>query len=124
MAHVPVDSTTTRWGVPQPSEAPFGAASSRVGGDAAGSAPDVGTAGTDATDADLVDRGSHANLLLRTDQLVFSVRSRNCLANEGIRYVFQLVGRTERELLNVRNLGRKSLNEIQEVVEELGLHLG
>ena len=58
------------------------------------------------------------------DELELSVRSYNCLKNARIRTVGELVARTEGELLKEKNCGRKSLNEIKEVLADLGLHLG
>ena len=53
-----------------------------------------------------------------------SVRSANCLQNAGIEFVWQLVEKTEAEMLKTKNFGRKSLNEIKEILSELGLSLG
>lgn len=57
-------------------------------------------------------------------ELEFSVRTANCLKNENIVYVGDLVRRTEAEMLRTPNFGRKSLNEIKEVLVQMGLHLG
>ena len=63
-------------------------------------------------------------LFKRVDELDLSVRSANCLQNAGIEYIWQLVERSEAEMLKTKNFGRKSLNEIKELVSELGLSLG
>ena len=52
------------------------------------------------------------------------VRSQNCLQNAGIEYIYQLVERTEAEMLKTKNFGRKSLNEIKEILQGMGLSLG
>ncbi len=64
------------------------------------------------------------NLFRRVDELELSVRSANCLQNAGIEYIYQLVEKTEAEMLKTKNFGRKSLNEIKELLGELGLALG
>jgi DNA-directed RNA polymerase subunit alpha len=64
------------------------------------------------------------NLFKRVDELELSVRSANCLQNAGIEYIFQLVQRSEAEMLKTKNFGRKSLNEIKEILGELDLSLG
>lgn len=64
------------------------------------------------------------NLLKTVDELELSVRSANCLATANIRYIGDLVQRTEQEMLNTKNFGRKSLKEIQDVLESMGLSLG
>ncbi|RLB07526.1 MAG: DNA-directed RNA polymerase subunit alpha [Deltaproteobacteria bacterium] len=58
------------------------------------------------------------------DELELSVRSANCLKNANIRYIGELVQKSEQEILQTKNFGRKSLNEIKEVLAEMGLHLG
>lgn len=63
-------------------------------------------------------------LFKRVDELDLSVRSANCLQNAGIEFVWQLVEKTEAEMLKTKNFGRKSLNEIKEILSELGLSLG
>ncbi|MFZ5478707.1 MAG: DNA-directed RNA polymerase subunit alpha [Myxococcota bacterium] len=63
-------------------------------------------------------------LFKRVDELDLSVRSANCLQNAGIEYIWQLVEKTEAEMLKTKNFGRKSLNEIKEILSELGLSLG
>jgi DNA-directed RNA polymerase subunit alpha len=64
------------------------------------------------------------NLLRKVDELELSVRSANCLKNDNIVYIGDLVQKTEAEMLRTPNFGRKSLNEIKEVLSEMGLHLG
>jgi len=64
------------------------------------------------------------NLLRRVDELELSVRSANCLKNENIVYIGDLVQKTEAEMLRTPNFGRKSLNEIKEVLAQMGLKLG
>lgn len=63
-------------------------------------------------------------LLRKVEELELSVRSHNCLKNENIVYIGDLVSKTESELLRTANFGRKSLNEIKEVLRSLGLSLG
>ncbi|PPR66491.1 MAG: DNA-directed RNA polymerase subunit alpha, partial [Alphaproteobacteria bacterium MarineAlpha1_Bin1] len=58
------------------------------------------------------------------DELELSVRSANCLKNDNIIYIGDLVQKTESEMLRTPNFGRKSLNEIKEVLTQMGLHLG
>jgi DNA-directed RNA polymerase subunit alpha len=64
------------------------------------------------------------NLLRKVDELELSVRSANCLKNDNIVYIGDLVQKTEAEMLRTPNFGRKSLNEIKEVLATMGLHLG
>lgn len=64
------------------------------------------------------------NLLRKVDELELSVRSANCLKNDNIVYIGDLVQKTEGDMLRTPNFGRKSLNEIKEVLTTLGLHLG
>jgi DNA-directed RNA polymerase subunit alpha len=64
------------------------------------------------------------NLLKPVDELELSVRSANCLQNANIRFIGELVQRTEAEMLKTKNFGRKSLNEIKETLGGLGLSLG
>ncbi len=63
-------------------------------------------------------------LFKRVDELELSVRSQNCLQNAGIEYIYQLVEKTEAEMLKTKNFGRKSLNEIKEILADLSLSLG
>ena len=64
------------------------------------------------------------NLYRTVDELELSVRSANCLKNADIHKIFQLVSKTEAEMLKTKNFGRKSLNEIKEVLVDMGLPLG
>ncbi|MCB1214178.1 MAG: DNA-directed RNA polymerase subunit alpha [Deltaproteobacteria bacterium] len=60
----------------------------------------------------------------RVEELELSVRSANCLQNADIKYIGQLVQKSESEMLRTKNFGRKSLNEIKEILSEMGLGLG
>ncbi|MCD8497964.1 MAG: DNA-directed RNA polymerase subunit alpha [Alphaproteobacteria bacterium] len=64
------------------------------------------------------------NLLKKVDELELSVRSANCLKNDNIIYIGDLVQKSEGDMLRTPNFGRKSLNEIKEVLSTMGLHLG
>jgi len=64
------------------------------------------------------------NLFRSVDELELSVRSANCLQNANIRYIGELVQKTEAEMLKTKNFGRKSLNEIKELLTSMGLELG
>jgi DNA-directed RNA polymerase subunit alpha len=64
------------------------------------------------------------NLSRSVEELELSVRSANCLKNAEINKIYQLVQKTETEMLKTKNFGRKSLNEIKEVLSEMGLSLG
>ena len=64
------------------------------------------------------------NLLRKVDELELSVRSANCLKNDNIVYIGDLIQKSEGEMLRTPNFGRKSLNEIKEVLATMGLHLG
>ena len=64
------------------------------------------------------------NLLRKVDELELSVRSANCLKNDNIIYIGDLVQKTEADMLRTPNFGRKSLNEIKEVLADMGLYLG
>jgi DNA-directed RNA polymerase subunit alpha len=66
----------------------------------------------------------NAALLKKVDELELSVRSANCLKNDNIVYIGDLIQKTEAEMLRTPNFGRKSLNEIKEVLAQMGLHLG
>ncbi len=63
-------------------------------------------------------------LLKKVDELELSVRSANCLKNDNIVYIGDLIQKTEAEMLRTPNFGRKSLNEIKEVLSNMNLHLG
>jgi len=64
------------------------------------------------------------NLFRSVEELELSVRSANCLKNADIRFIGDLVQKTEAEMLKTKNFGRKSLNEIKEILQEMGLSLG
>jgi DNA-directed RNA polymerase subunit alpha len=64
------------------------------------------------------------NLYKTVDELELSVRSANCLQNANIKYIYELVEKTEAEMLKTKNFGRKSLNEIREILGDMGLSLG
>ena len=64
------------------------------------------------------------NLLRKVDELELSVRSANCLRNDNIVYIGDLVQKSENDMLRTPNFGRKSLNEIREVLVQMGLNLG
>ncbi|MBB4155400.1 DNA-directed RNA polymerase subunit alpha [Sphingomonas jinjuensis] len=80
----------------------------------------VPAAGEPAGDTQQINR----YLLKKVDELELSVRSANCLKNDNIIYIGDLVGKTEAEMLRTPNFGRKSLNEIKEVLSSMGLRLG
>lgn len=67
---------------------------------------------------------NNENLYRTVDELELSVRSANCLQNAGIKYIGELVQKTEAEMLKTKNFGRKSLNEIKEILIEMGLGFG
>lgn len=64
------------------------------------------------------------NLFRRIEEIELSVRSANCLENADIKYIGELVQKSEAEMLRTKNFGRKSLNEIKEILGEMGLSLG
>jgi len=64
------------------------------------------------------------NMAKCVEELELSVRSYNCLKNANIQTISELIQKTDGEMLKTRNFGRKSLNEIKEILEEMGLHLG
>ncbi len=72
------------------------------------------------------EKGSqfNPNLYRSVEELELSVRSANCLQNANIRFIYELVQKTEAEMLKTKNFGRKSLNEIKEILGEMGLGLG
>lgn len=70
-------------------------------------------------------QSSANNALLKpVSELELSVRSANCLQNANIKYIYELVSKTEGEMLRTKNFGRKSLNEIKEILSQMGLGLG
>jgi DNA-directed RNA polymerase subunit alpha len=85
-----------------------------------GAAPAGGDVGATTTDTNQLNR----YLLKKVDELELSVRSANCLKNDNIIYIGDLVQKTEAEMLRTPNFGRKSLNEIKEVLASMGLRLG
>src|SRR2546422_10774948 len=64
------------------------------------------------------------NLLRSVNELELSVRAANCLKNANIKTIADLVQKTEGEMLRTKNFGKKSLNEIKEILTEMGLGLG
>ena len=64
------------------------------------------------------------NLFRAVEDMEFSVRAQNCLQNADLKYIGELVQKTEQDMLKTKNFGRKSLNEIKETLDELGLELG
>ncbi|MDR3154203.1 MAG: DNA-directed RNA polymerase subunit alpha [Deltaproteobacteria bacterium] len=84
------------------------------------SAPGVGMGSISAPSGGLLDAAYYRTV----DELELSVRAANCLKNADIYYIGELVQRTESEMLKTKNFGRKSLNEIKDVLNSLGLHLG
>ena len=93
------------------------------------SAPSAGMVGGDAGMGGAAEATADTNqlnryLLKKVDELELSVRSANCLKNDNIIYIGDLVQKTEAEMLRTPNFGRKSLNEIKEVLASMGLRLG
>jgi len=85
----------------------------------------VGTAGAAVPEGTATDTNQlNRYLLKKVDELELSVRSANCLKNDNIIYIGDLVQKTEAEMLRTPNFGRKSLNEIKEVLASMGLRLG
>jgi DNA-directed RNA polymerase subunit alpha len=84
---------------------------------------DVGDAQQDAS-ADTPRAALNENLDKSVEELELSVRSYNCLKNANIRTIRELVQKTEAEMLKTKNFGRKSLNEIKEILQSMGLGLG
>ena len=82
--------------------------------------PETETAGS----SEETDLGFNPVLLKKVDELELSVRSANCLKNDNIVYIGDLIQKSEAEMLRTPNFGRKSLNEIKEVLAGMGLHLG
>ncbi|MDH3865947.1 MAG: DNA-directed RNA polymerase subunit alpha [Desulfobulbaceae bacterium] len=73
---------------------------------------------------DIEETPQNENLYRTVEDLELSVRSANCLKNANITYIGELVQRTEAEMLKTKNFGRKSLNEIKQLLEEMDLSLG
>ena len=77
--------------------------------------------------AEMKEEGSaqfNPNLYRSVEELELSVRSANCLQNANIKHIYELVQKTEAEMLKTKNFGRKSLNEIKDILAEMGLSLG
>ena len=87
-----------------------------------GASPLIGMAAAPAEEGDTNQLNRY--LLKKVDELELSVRSANCLKNDNIIYIGDLVQKTEAEMLRTPNFGRKSLNEIKEVLSSMGLRLG
>jgi DNA-directed RNA polymerase subunit alpha len=90
----------------------------------AGSSPMIGMAVAAPSSDDSDTNQLNRYLLKKVDELELSVRSANCLKNDNIIYIGDLVQKTEAEMLRTPNFGRKSLNEIKEVLSSMGLRLG
>jgi DNA-directed RNA polymerase subunit alpha len=88
----------------------------------AGQSPMIGVAAHQPEESDTNQLNRY--LLKKVDELELSVRSANCLKNDNIIYIGDLVQKTEAEMLRTPNFGRKSLNEIKEVLSSMGLRLG
>ena len=71
-----------------------------------------------------VEEEVNEHLYRTVDELELSVRSANCLANANIRFIGELVQKTEAEMLKTKNFGRKSLKEIKEILTQMDLSLG
>jgi len=80
--------------------------------------------GEEDTEAPQEDTVLSKNLLKSVDELELSVRAHNCLKNAEIKALSDLVQKTEYEMLRTKNFGRKSLNEIKEILESMGLSFG
>ena len=87
-----------------------------------GASPMIGMAAAPSDEGDTNQLNRY--LLKKVDELELSVRSANCLKNDNIIYIGDLVQKTEAEMLRTPNFGRKSLNEIKEVLSSMGLRLG
>ena len=87
-----------------------------------GASPMIGLAAAPVEEGDANQLNRY--LLKKVDELELSVRSANCLKNDNIIYIGDLVQKTEAEMLRTPNFGRKSLNEIKEVLSSMGLRLG
>jgi DNA-directed RNA polymerase subunit alpha len=72
----------------------------------------------------VLDAKLNENLYRTIDELELSVRAANCLENVGIRFVGELVTKTEADMLKTKNFGRKTLNEIKDILAEMGMHMG
>jgi DNA-directed RNA polymerase subunit alpha len=92
--------------------------------DVAVESPRIGLAAAPASSDETDTNQLNRFLLKKVDELELSVRSANCLKNDNIIYIGDLVQKTEAEMLRTPNFGRKSLNEIKEVLSSMGLRLG
>ncbi|MPT47698.1 MAG: DNA-directed RNA polymerase subunit alpha [Sphingobium sp.] len=92
--------------------------------DEALAAPQPTAAAAGASESESSANTINRYLLKKVDELELSVRSANCLKNDNIIYIGDLVQKTEAEMLRTPNFGRKSLNEIKEVLSSMGLRLG
>ncbi len=92
--------------------------------DSAVDSPRIGVAAAAAPTEEADTNQLNRFLLKKVDELELSVRSANCLKNDNIIYIGDLVQKTEAEMLRTPNFGRKSLNEIKEVLSSMGLRLG
>ena len=90
----------------------------------AASSPMIGMATPSASSEESDANQLNRYLLKKVDELELSVRSANCLKNDNIIYIGDLVQKSEAEMLRTPNFGRKSLNEIKEVLSSMGLRLG
>jgi len=79
---------------------------------------------TEEPQVDSKQEAINENLQKSVDELELSVRSYNCLKNANIKTIGELVQKTEAEMLKTKNFGRKSLNEIKEILQDMGLHFG
>ena len=80
----------------------------------------------DFMDSDLKDTSisaSDSRLFQKFDDFELSVRSRNCLKDANIKYIGEIVQKSEEDLLKIRNFGKKSLNEIKQLLHNMGLSL-
>lgn len=84
----------------------------------------VSPEGAAAKQSDESYSSTNDNLFKNVDELELSVRSYNCLKNANIKTIIELVQKTEPEMLKTKNFGRKSLNEIKDILGRMGLHLG
>ena len=79
---------------------------------------------TEAKTTGVASNPTNEYLLKPVSELELSVRSANCLQNANIKFIYELVSKTEGEMLRTKNFGRKSLNEIKEILGNMGLGLG
>ena len=129
----PASGTLLEIKVPEDEDAEVGAVLAIIGDPSeSGSAPAEAPSGNNEAAEPQHDGGEdesekpafNDNLYRSVEELELSVRSANCLKNADINKIYQLVSKTEAEMLKTKNFGRKSLNEIKEVLTEMGLSLG